>query len=217
MSSVRGGRVQPRAENALRKPLSLKAAAIDQVSGVATPGRASPTLTLLHTQRPGGSSSPLTSALGRSPTMGRAWSTQRSSPAKAHSMSRGAPAAVSMASAVRSSVAMCAAVRQGAAASWASRGRTASPPAGSATTRARLSPTRCCNTVPEARSTRNTSGEVPPSTTAHPRPGAASMTATSRRPSTGSAVKSTPAVVAGTRRCTTTAIETRAPGAWRAR
>ncbi len=55
------GPLQPRAPNARRKPMSLNPLRIDQVSGVATPGSASPTFTFDHT-RPRAITSPARSA-----------------------------------------------------------------------------------------------------------------------------------------------------------
>jgi hypothetical protein len=43
------GTLQPSAANALRKPSSLNCDRIDQVSGIATPGSASPTFRFDHT------------------------------------------------------------------------------------------------------------------------------------------------------------------------
>ena len=59
-----------------------------------------------------------------------------------------------------------------------------------------------------AGSTTKWSGLTEPETTASPRPSAASITVSARRPVKGFAVKRTPAVVAGTIRCTTTANST---------
>ncbi len=61
------GTRHPSAANARRNPASLNAPATDHVNGVATPGRASPTFTLLQTV-----SSPPPSGKPR-PVAGRAW------------------------------------------------------------------------------------------------------------------------------------------------
>ena len=59
-----------------------------------------------------------------------------------------------------------------------------------------------------ALSTTKWSGLTAPETTASPRPGLASMTASCRLPVTGFAVKRTPATAASTIRWTTTASDT---------
>ena len=59
-----------------------------------------------------------------------------------------------------------------------------------------------------ALSTTKWSGLTAPETTASPRPGLASMTASCRRPVTGFAVNRTPATAASTIRWTTTASDT---------
>jgi hypothetical protein len=72
----------------------------------------------------------------------------------------------------------------------------------------RLSPRRRSTISPVAVSTTKWSGLTAPETIASPRPGLASMTAWRRRPVSGLAVKSTPAIVASTISCTATARRT---------
>ncbi|GAA2792694.1 hypothetical protein GCM10020219_074810 [Nonomuraea dietziae] len=84
------------------------------------------------------------------------------------------------------------------------------PPPGSERIATRLSPILRSTIRVLARSTTNLSGLTAPDTTASPSPGAASMTASRRRPVTGLAVNITPATSASTIRWSTTASRTAA-------
>ena len=79
-SSASFGTVQPSEPKARRNPSSLKLERIDQVSGVATPGSASPTFTFDQTMRERASGSTFFFCQRRVPgstavVTGRAWST----------------------------------------------------------------------------------------------------------------------------------------------
>ncbi len=140
-----------------------------------------------RSQNPGGTSTGTGSGSGAwsgRAVIGRAWSSTSSPPARAHSMSWGAP-------------------------SWASTRRASA--ATSAATSASMAPSGAARHVAAAPRTIHSSGDAPPATSRSPRPRTAFTTVVSRSPVTGSALKATPAASAATIGCTSTAIATSRP------